>query len=233
MEAMSDLGHALLVEQKMLAEHYKEVESFQTRRTRMIKRLSRAMVVVTGIALLGNLAQAWTIATLLPLSRIVPVYLWVRPDGTIDSSVSISQLPPTQNKAVVDASLWEYVRLREGYSFDTAQYGYDVVSAYSAPKVADKYQRDFNYPNPHSPQVFIGKNGSITVSHISTSDIGPALQQIRFKRTIAIDGRQPVTDTMTATIGYATVRSLPSGMRLTNPGGVLVTSYQSTEDSPS
>jgi type IV secretion system protein VirB8 len=231
--AMGELGHALLVEQKALAEHFKEVESFQTRRTRMVKRLSRAMMVVTGVALLGNLAQAWTIATMLPLKQIVPVYLWVRPDGTIDNSISMSQLPPTQNKAVVNASLWEYVRLREGYSSDTAQYAYDVVSAYSASKVAEKYQNYFNYPNSNSPQITIGKRGSITVSHISSSDIGPALQQIRFKRTITIDGRQPVSDTMTATIGYATVRKLPAGMRLTNPGGVLVTSYQSAKDTPS
>jgi type IV secretion system protein VirB8 len=231
--AMGELGHALLVEQKALAEHFKEVESFQTRRTRMVKRLSRAMMVVTGVALLGNLAQAWTIATMLPLKQIVPVYLWVRPDGTIDNSISMSQLPPTQNKAVVNASLWEYVRLREGYSFDTAQYAYDVVSAYSAPKVADKYQNYFNYPNPNSPQITIGKRGSITVTHISSADIGPALQQIRFKRTISIDGQQPVSSTMTATIGYATVRNLPADLRLTNPGGVLVTSYQSTKDTPS
>lgn len=232
MEAMGELGQALLVEQKALTEYFKDVESFQTRRTRMVKRLSRAMIIVTGVALLGNLAQAWTIATLLPLSRIEPVYLWVRPDGTIDSSISMSELPPTQAKAVIDASLWEYVRLREGYSYDTAQYSYDVVSAYSAPKVADKYEQFFNYPNPNSPQVSIGKRGSITISHVSSSDIGPALQQIRFKRTIAIDGRQPVVDTMTAVIGYATVRDLPEGVRLTNPGGVLVTSYQSTEDTP-
>jgi len=231
MATMDDLGQALFVEHKALEQHFKEVESFQTRRARSIKRLSVGMFVVTGIALLGNLAQAWTIATLLPLARIVPVYLWVRPDGTIDSSVSMSQLPPTQNKAVIDASLWEYVRLREGYSYDTAQYGYDVVSSYSAPNVADQYQKFFNYPNPASPQVVLSKRGTITVGHISSSDINPALEQIRFTRTVMIDGRQPIVTTMTATIGYATVRNMPAGTRLTNPGGVLVTSYESSEDS--
>lgn len=231
MAAMNDLGHALLVERKALPEHFKEVESFQTRRAKSIKRLSRVMIVITGVALFGNLAQAWTIATLLPLARIVPVYLWVRPDGTIDSSVAMSQLPPTQNKAVIDASLWEYVRLREGYSADTAKYEYDVVSSYSAPAVADQYQHFFNYPNPDSPQVIIGKRGTINVTHISSSDIAAAVQQIRFTRTIAIDGRAPIVTTMTATIGFATVRDLPAGVRLTNPGGVLVTSYQVSEDS--
>ncbi len=231
MSAPNDLSRALLVEQKLLGEHFKEVESFHAQRAKSIKRVSWAMIIVTGIALLGNLAQAWTIAALLPLARIVPVYLWVRPDGTIDSSVSMSRLPPTQSKAVIDASLWEYVRLREGYSYDTARYAYDVVSSYSTPTVAEQYQRFFNYPNPDSPQVILGKRGTISVTHISSSDIGPALQQIRFTRTVTIDGRAPVVTTMTATLGYATVRDLPAGTRLTNPGGVLVTSYQSSEDS--
>lgn len=227
---MNDPGQAILIQQKKLAEHFKDVVSFHKMREQNRRRISIAMLVLTIVALLGNLAQAWTIAVMLPLARIVPVYLWVRPDGTIDSSVSVSQLPPTQNKAVIDASLWEYVRLREGYSFDTAKYAFDVVSAYSAPSVAAEYQKFFNYPNTESPQTTIGKSGSITITHISSSDLGPALQQIRFTRTISIDGKQPVTSTMTATIGYATVRNLPAGLRLTNPGGVLVTSYQSAED---
>jgi type IV secretion system protein VirB8 len=227
---MDSPGQDLLVEKKKIAEHFKEVVSFHKMREKNRSRISIALLVLASVALLGNLAQAWTIAVMMPLARIVPVYLWVRPDGTIDSSVSMSQLPPTQNKAVIDASLWEYVRLREGYSYDTAKYAYDVVTGYSAPNVADQYQRFFNYPNPDSPQTVIGKKGSITVSHISSSDLGPALQQIRFSRTISIDGKEPVTSTVTATLGYATVRNLPAGLRLTNPGGILVTSYQSAED---
>jgi type IV secretion system protein VirB8 len=227
---MKDAGHAVFVEHKKLAEHFKEVESFHSQRERSRKRISRTLYVVTGIALCACFAQAWTIAVLLPLARIVPVYLWVRPDGTIDNSVSMSQLPPTQSKAVVNASLWEYVRLREGYSHDTAQYQYDVVSSYSSPSILTQYQNWFNYPNTESPQVIIGKRGVITVTHISSSDIAPALQQIRFTRTITMDGKKPVVSTMTATIGYATVHNLPAGARLANPGGVLVTSYQSSED---
>ena len=170
MAVMHAIGQALLVNRKAIEEHFKDVVSFQAQRAQTVKRLSKVMIGITAVALLGNLAQAWTIATLLPLARIVPVYLWVRPDGTVDSSVSMSQLPPTQDKAVIDASLWEYVRLREGYSYDTAQYGYDVVTNFSAPKVADQYQKYFNYPNPESPQTVIGKHGTITITHISSSD---------------------------------------------------------------
>lgn len=228
---MEKPGQALFAQQKALAEHYKDVETFHSQRVKTRKALSRTMMVVTGVALLGNLAQAWTIAMLFPLSKIVPVYLWIRQDGTVDSSVSMSQLPATQNKAVINAALWEYVRLREGYSAHTAQYNYDIVSAFSAPAVALQYQKWFNYPNPESPQILMGKKGTIVIGHISSSDIGPSIQQIRFTRTVTVDDHKPVVSSMTATVAYAAVDKLSAKARLTNPGGVIVTSYQSSEDS--
>ena len=135
---------AFPVDRAGLSEHYKQVESFQRQRAKTAQRISKVLATVAGIAILGNLAQAWTIASLVPLTRIVPVYLWVRPDGTVDSSVSMSRLPATQSQAVIDAELWEYVRLREGYSDDTARYGYDIVSEMSAPDVRGRYQPFLN-----------------------------------------------------------------------------------------
>ena len=229
---MTDNNYAQLIRPDELVSHYKEVEAFQAARVRSIKRISKAMAAVTVVAMLGNLALGWTIAGMMPLTRIVPVYLWVRPDGTVDDSVALSRLPPTQSRAVINAALWEYLRLREGYSYDTAQYGYDVVSAFSSPSVRDQYQQFFNYPNPESPQVIIGKRGSIAVAHISSSDIAPGVQQIRFTRIISVDGRASLSTTWTATIGYATVSHMPAARRLINPGGLVITSYQASEDSP-
>jgi type IV secretion system protein VirB8 len=230
---MTDAEFALPVQQSELAKHYKDVEAFQSARARSARRLSKVTVAIAAIALLGNLAQACTIAALVPLARIVPVYLWVRPDGTIDSAVSVSRLPSTQQQAVINASLWEYVRLREGFSQDTARYAYDVVSNFSAPDVRMQYQQYFNYPNPQSPQVTIGKRGTLSVEHIASNDITPGVQQIRYKRILSIAGEAPVVTTWTATIGYLTVNELPARLRLDNPGGVLVRSYQISEDTVS
>jgi type IV secretion system protein VirB8 len=229
---MSSTDNAIPISQANLAEHYKEVKSFQAARARSTRRTSRILGAIAAVALLGNFAQAWTIAAMLPLIRIEPVYLWVRPDGTIDSSVSMSRLPPTQSEAVIDASLWEYVRLREGYSYDTARYAYNVVSSYSTPSVEQAYQAYFNYPNPTSPQVTIGKRGTVVVTHISSSNIAPGVQQIRYRRIVTFDYEEPVITTWTATIHYVTVNDLPAGTRLTNPGGILVTDYESSEDTP-
>lgn len=228
---MSRPDYAILVEQKKLATHFKDVQSFHAERQKTRRGLSKAMMAITVVAVIGNLAQALALATLMPLSKIEPVYLWVRPDGTVDDSISMSRLPPTQSKAVIDAALWEYVRLREEYSYDTARYAFSVVSGFSSPAVAKQYQEFFNYPNPGSPQITVGRRGSITVTHISSSDISPAVQQVRFTRTVRIGDKQPIVSTMTATIGYTTAHNLPARQRLTNPGGLLITSYQSSEDS--
>jgi type IV secretion system protein VirB8 len=229
---MSSADNAVPIDQASLAEHYKEVRSFQAERARSTRRTAQILSVIVAITLLCNLAQAWAIAAMLPLVRIEPVYLWVRPDGTIDSSVSMSRLPPTQSEAVVNASLWEYVRLREGYSYDTAKYAYNVVSSYSAPTVERGYQDYFDYPNPSSPQVTIGKHGTVAVTHISSANIATGVQQIRYRRIVVFDGNQPVVTTWTATIHYVTVYNLPAGTRLNNPGGILVTDYETAEDTP-
>ncbi|MQW70885.1 type IV secretion system protein VirB8 [Sinorhizobium medicae] len=227
---MKSAEHALLVERGALAAHYIEVEAFQTSRAKSARRLSRVLVVIATAAVFGNIAQAFTIATMVPLAKLVPVYLWVRPDGTVDSEVSVSRLPATQEQAVINASLWQYVRLREGYTADTAQYAYDLVSSFSAPSVRLEYQHHFNYPNPTSPQVTIGEGGRLDVEHISSNDIATGVQQIRFNRTLMMDGQTPVMSTWTATVRYEKVTSLSGESRLSNPGGLTVTSYQVSED---
>ncbi|EJC74957.1 type IV secretory pathway, component VirB8 [Rhizobium leguminosarum bv. trifolii WSM2012] len=225
--------YSLQVSRETLSAHYKEVEAFQTSRARSAKRLSKVLVVIAAAAVFGNIAQAFTIATMFPLIRLVPIYLWVRPDGTVDSEVSVSRLPATQEQAVINASLWQYVHFREGYTADTAQYAYDLVSAFSTPSVRQEYQKYFNYPSPTSPQVTIGKRGRLDVEHISSNDIAQGVQQIRYKRTLILDGQTPVVSTWTATIRYENVTSLPRQARLTNPAGLVVTSYSASEDSVS
>lgn len=227
---MSDMT-AQQLDGNRLAEHYKDVESFQAARVRQARNMSKAAIALAGILLLINIAQAWAITFMLPLARIVPVYLWVRPDGTIDSEVSMSRLPATQNEAVIDAMIWQYVRYREGYTADTARYAYDFVSELSSPSVRDRYQDYFNYPNPSSPQVVIGRKGTLEVAHISSSVIGTNIRQIRYRRAYVPEGRQAVASTWTATITYALVDELPARQRLNNPVGIVITAYQAAEDS--
>ena len=221
----------LFVQMRELEANYKQVESFQQVQARTARRTSRIALIAAGIMAFANLGLAWTVASLLPLAKLVPVYLLVRPDGTIDSSVSLSSLPASQNEAVIRAALWEYVRLREGYTYDTAQYNYDVISGMSAPSAKTTYQSWFNYPNSASPQVVVGKNGNITIAPVSVAMLSPHVAQVRFARTVAMNGAKPVTTNWTATLAFDQVDTLRSKDRLANPGGMIITNYQSAEDS--
>jgi type IV secretion system protein VirB8 len=214
----------------MLEEHYKEVVSFHEARSRSSRFLSRGLLIGAGLLVVANIGLAWSVASMLPLTRLVPVYLLVRPDGTIDTSVALSTLPPSTDQAVIRAALWQYVQMREGYSYDTARYRYDIVSGMSDITTRAGYQSFFNYPNPLSPQVIIGKNGTVTVEPISVSLIGPNVAQIRFQQMTSLGTNQAITTTWTSTVQYQQVDTLAAAQRLTDPGGIVVTNYQAEED---
>jgi type IV secretion system protein VirB8 len=227
---MSDLQGAFPLSAPALEKHYKEVATFQEARARAARLLSKGLILGIVLSMLANLGLAWTVASMLPLTRLVPVYMLIRPDGTIDNSVSLSSLPPSTDQAVIRAALWEYVQMREGYSYDTARYRYDIVSGMSDSNTRTSYQQYFNYPNPQSPQVTIGKNGVVTVQPISVALIGPNVAQVRFQRIYSTGTNAALTTTWTATIQFEQVDTLPASERLEDPGGIIITNYQSEED---
>ena len=227
---MATRESALPIAAPMLAEHYREVASFQKRRALLSRFLSRGLVAVTAVSMLANVGLAWSVASMLPLTKLVPVYLLIRPDGTIDTSVALSTLPASANQAVVRAALWQYVGMREGYSYDTAQYRYEIVSGMSNAATRANYQAWFNYPNPRSPQETVGKNGVVTVQPISVALIGPNVAQVRYERSFTEGTNAAVTTTWTATLQFQQVDTMPAAERLTDPGGIIITSYQNEQD---
>lgn len=227
---MSDQTGAFQITAPLLERHYKEVRSFHEARARSARFISKGAIVALGISMLANIGLAWAIASLLPLTKLVPVYFVIRPDGTIDNSVALSTLPPSTNQAVIRAALWQYVQMREGYSFDTARYRYDIVSGMSDAATRVAYQQWFNYPNSQSPQVTVGKNGVLTVEPISIALIGPNVAQARFQRIFQAGTNAAVTTTWTSTIQFEQVDTMPASERLSDPGGIIVTSYESEED---
>lgn len=227
---MTDFRIAFPLTAPMLEQHYKEVASFHEARSRSSRFLSKGLLIGAGLLVVANIGLAWSVASMLPLTRLVPVYLLVRPDGTIDTSVALSTLPPSMDQAVIRAALWQYVQMREGYSYDTARYRYDIVSGMSDVGARAGYQSFFNYPNPLSPQVIIGKNGTVTVEPISVSLIGRNVAQVRFQQMTSLGTNEAITTTWTSTLQFQQVDTLAASQRLTNPGGIVITNYQAEED---
>jgi len=227
---VTEFPNAFPLTAPMLEQHYKEVMSFHEARSRSSRFISKGLLLGAGLLIVANIGLAWSVASMLPLTKLVPVYLLIRPDGTIDTSIALSTLPRSTDQAVIRAALWQYVQMREGYSYDTARYRYDIVSGMSDIATRAGYQSFFNYPNPQSPQVVIGKNGTVTVEPISVSLIGPNVAQVRFQQLTSLNTNQAVTTTWTSTVRFQQVDSLPASQRLTDPGGIVITSYQAEED---
>ena len=227
---MSQNSGAFPVAPPMLEKHYKEVVSFQDARARSARFLSKGALVALGVSMFANIGLAWAVVSMLPLTKLVPVYFLIRPDGTIDNSVSLSTLPSSTDEAVIRAALWEYVQMREGYSYDTARYRYEIVSGMSDAATKAAYQAWFNYPNPQSPQVTIGKNGVATVEPTSVALIGPGVAQVRYQRIVDEGANAALVTTWTATEQFEQVDTLPAAERLNDPGGIIITGYQSEED---
>src|ERR1700733_9450576 len=98
---MSNGQGALPLTAPMLERHYKDVLSFQEARARSARRFSKALIVAFAVSTLGNVGLAWAVASMLPLTKLVPVYFLIRPDGSIDDSVALSTLPASADQAVI------------------------------------------------------------------------------------------------------------------------------------
>jgi Type IV secretory pathway, component VirB8 len=82
------------IDTERLASYYRDVESFQVAKARGARRGARVAWSIAGISLAANLALAVAVASMLPLERLVPIYLWLQPDGTVHSTTQLSNFPP-------------------------------------------------------------------------------------------------------------------------------------------
>ncbi len=222
------------VDNERLTSYYRDVESFQATKARGARRWGRVAWTIAGVSLVANLALAVAVASMLPLERLVPIYLWLQPDGTVHSTTQLSNIPPTQSHALMRAAIWQYVRDRQSYDFADAKYRYDVVSLMSAPNVMGEYQRWFldKSPSSSSPQIKEGRKGQVNVSLVNMSFVRRHVALVRYRRTVLMYGSDPVTTTWTATVGFRMASKLPLDDRLADPGGLIVMNYQNSEDTP-
>jgi Type IV secretory pathway, component VirB8 len=104
----------------------------------------------------------------------------------------------------------------------------------SAPTVMDEYQRAFlnTSPGSTSPQIREGRKGQVNVSLVNMSFVRRQVALVRYRRTVLMYGSDPVTTTWTATVEFRLASKLPLGARLADPGGLIVTNYQNSEDTP-
>ena len=186
------LWQATPAEAADLAAHYETVEAFQAERVRLGKQSRRSAWVVASVMSAIALAEAFSIAAMIPLQRQVPIPIIMREDGSTEIAWSWREVMADNKAAVVTAALWFYVRSRENYNATDARQNYEAVGAMSAPNVRDAYQRWFLPSNPESPQLKVGQHGQVSIQYDgSVLSRDAPVARIFFWRTVAMDGAAP------------------------------------------
>ncbi len=178
--------------------------------------------------LVGSLAG--NLVFLLPLKTTVPLFLVIREDGTVDTSVSLADLGADQAQKVIRSSIWRYVEEREAYSISEARYRYDLVSLMSNENVRRDYQNWFVHA-PDSPQKLYGKNGQVSVKEISMSQVRDGVYLVRFWRISHLVGEQDRKTSATATVEYELLNDAPASLVLEDPAALSVVRYQVEDNS--
>lgn len=229
---MTDIDfRALPILDRDRAQYHAAVRSFQAHRISDIQRRKRIwfwLALIAGSILIGSVAGN---LAMLPLKTVVPLFLVVREDGTVDTSVSLADLGPDMAEKIIRASLWRYVEERESYSFSEAKHRYDLVSLMSAENVQHDYQQWF-LKSADSPQKLIGQKGQISVQEISISLVRDRVFLVRFWKIIQIYGEKPTKTSATATVEFELLNNAPASLVLQDPVALRIVRYQTEDNSP-
>lgn len=237
---MSDNLTPALIFPPDLEDHYKQVVPMQAEQATMWRRAFRRTrwreFIGYGIAVI----EAAAIASLFPLIRVIPVFVYTDKFGLSNTEAHlISELPVDHRLAGIDAILWEYVRLREHYVASEAPDDYDKVSAMSSEKIRENYQRWANPKfNDKAPSQKLGQGGFIRVMREPggsawiqhNEDYTKGVYKVTYCKIISAAGQPITAEKVIELIGYNTTDSVPLKDRVTyNYAGVVVTAYPGPE----
>lgn len=197
-------------------------------------RASRARAWwVAGAAALVAVCEALALAALAPLKTVVPYTITVdRQTGAAQLARGVVLGPMTQNEALVQSALAQYVIARETLDATDLAANYRKVGLWSAGTARSDYLRAMDRSNPAS--VLLGATAATEIATTITSItlMSPTTALVRF----ATDRREG--DGPAARMDYAAVIQFgftggPLAMadRLLNPLGFQVTHYRRDAES--
>jgi type IV secretion system protein VirB8 len=219
---------------ELLAAYFRQVASYEGDRLKAARRSAKfAWSVAIGASIVAG-AACFAIAGLTPLKTVVPIVFRVdNSTGMVDRVYDVRGGELAASEAERRYFLWQYVRLRQGYTYAEAQQNFDAVNLMSTALVQQQYAEWFRGSNAASPQVLLGRYGMATVNWVSTqfSPVNPKVAFVRFIQQERKGDSLLPSKHMIATIGFDFAKGSISGSALNvNPDGFLVTSYHADEE---
>jgi type IV secretion system protein VirB8 len=215
--------------------YYAQGESWAQDVVGSLRDSRRRAFIVAGAACLVAVLEAIALVALMPLKTVVPYTITVdRQTGAIEAAQGIRPGALSQDVAVVQAFLAQYVLARETFDATDLQAEYQKVAAWTEGAARDAYVRDMQRSNPQSP---VNLNDAATVIKVTVKSISLLSRTsalVRFD-TERDAGGNPLAQrrSYTAVIGFHfTGAPMQADDRFLNPLGFQVTSYRRDADAP-
>ncbi len=211
------------------AGYYREAGTWAADVHGALRASRRVAWIIAGAAALVAVLEAVALAALAPLKTVVPYTITVdRQTGYVET---VSGLKPgflTQDQAVTQSFLVQYVLARETFDPTDLREQYRKVMLWSAGEARDDYQRLMQRSTPESPLNLYSPTAMVTTTIKSVSLLSPTTALVRFDTV-----RRDTADAAGSQQSWAAVLAfrysnapMSMGDRFVNPLGFQVTRYR-------
>ena len=192
-------------------------------------RASRRVAwIVAGIAAAVAALEAVALAALAPLKTVVPYTILVdRQTGYAEMAQSLKPGALSQDAAVTQAFLAQYVRARETFDAHDLQANYRKVTAWSQGPARSQYIQAMQAQNAQSPVNLYSRTTVVQTAIKSVSLISPGSALVRFETERRDGDLVGERRAYAAVVGFRyTGAPMRNEDRMLNPLGFQVTGYR-------
>lgn len=209
--------------------YYAAAQSWADDRVAAARKALRLAWTVAAVAGGMALLLAITVALMVPLKTVQPYVVTVdRQTGAVEMATTVGGGRLTENEAVIEAQLANYVRVRETFDATDLPVNYRRVQLMSAPTARNEYVAAMAAANPASPLRTLspGDTVSIRIKSVSLLSRNTALVRFEADRTMA-GTKTPTTTPYVSAISFGfSNQPLRAADRFENPLGFEVTRYR-------
>jgi type IV secretory pathway component VirB8 len=174
-----------------VAAQYVAMDRARTRR--------ETMKTLALIACVPSAASGWVMWATKPRIQREVEFIPITENGVPALAYRLEDLPPEARNDAAFTTVWNYVCLREEYSWGMAEKAYRIVSLMSDDRVMNEYQDLVNIKNKESPTAVYGRDAVISIDYDSHDDLSPPTgysgpppgYSIRFRRTVTWLNKPP------------------------------------------
>lgn len=210
--------------------YYAQAQSWAQDIQDLLRASRRRAFIVAGAATLVAVLEAIALVALMPLKTVVPYTITVdRQTGYIETAQGLQPGSLSQDVAVNQAFLAQYVLARETFDVTDLQNNYREVASWTGGPARDQYIRAMQKSNPQAPENLYDAATvvKITVKSISLLSHTSALVRFDAERMSGGGGAPSQRQPYAAVIGFRyTGAPMRNEDRFLNPLGFEVTAYR-------